>query len=122
MKTYGKRIKLFRLGVASLCLVLLTAGCSKSYPGMEYDELDEIMIGSQETFDALPILLAFNEYELDFTTRAIGPIDPAFTDPKYMSENSRFYLYAFREPNHVLADQADYSRTYATDMNNCPLS
>lgn len=119
MKTYGKRIKLFGLGVASLCLALLAAGCSKSYPGMEYDDLDEIMIGSQETFDALPILLAFNEYELDFTTRAIGPIDPIFTDPKYMSENSRFYLYAFRAPNHVLADQADYSRTYASDKNSC---
>lgn len=116
MKTYGKRIKLFGLGVASLCLALLAAGCSKSYPGVEYDEPDDMMLSSQERFDSIPILLTFNAPELSFVTRGVGPIDRDF--PDWAKSKTRFYIFAFQAPNHAFTDGNSISYKETMSSNN----
>ena len=77
MKHRSNSIALVWMALLAIGLII-AAGCSKSYPGVEYDEDDGSMIGSQETFDSVPILLTFNAPELNFTTRGLGPIDQGY--------------------------------------------
>ena len=118
MKHRSNSIALVWMALLAIGLTI-AAGCSKSYPGVEYDEDDGSMIGSQETFDSVPILLTFNAPELNFTTRGLGPIDQGY--PRWAKEQVRFYVFAFQAPNFAQpnASRIDYRVTYAQDPNMC---
>ena len=118
MKHYRKNRALVWAALLAIGLTALV-GCSKSYPGVHYDEMDGSMIGSQETFDSVPILLTFNAPELNFATRGLGPIDQSY--PRWAKEQVRFYVFAFQAPNFAApnASRIDYRVTHAQDANMC---
>lgn len=118
MKRHYGNIALVWMAALAIGLTALV-GCSKSYPGVHYDEMDGSMIGSQETFDSIPILLTFNAPELTFTTRGLGPIDQNY--PRWAKEKVTFYVFAFQAPNFAApnASRIDYRVTHAQDANMC---
>ena len=118
MKHRSSSIALVWMALMAIGLTI-AAGCSKSYPGVHYDEVDGSMIGSQETFDSVPILLTFTAPELNFTTRGLGPIDQSY--PRWAKEQVRFYVFAFQAPNFAQpnASRIDYRVTHAQDQNMC---
>lgn len=106
---------------AALLAAGLTAlvGCSKSYPGVKYDEHYGEMIGSQETFDSIPILLTFSTPQLNFVSRALGPVDDALSSAEWLSEHAKFYCFAYQAENHAWQGQTDFSQTSIDDPHHC---
>lgn len=118
MKRHFGNIALVWMAALAIGFTALV-GCSKSYPGVHYDEMDGSMIGSQETFDSIPILLTFNAPDLTFATRGLGPIDQNY--PRWAKEKVTFYVFAFQAPNFAApnASRIDYRVTHAQDANMC---
>lgn len=118
MKHYRKNRALVWAALLTIGFTTIV-GCSKSYPGVHYDEMDGSMIGSQEVFDSVPILLTFNAPELTFATRGLGPIDQ--NNPRWIKDQVTFYVYAFQAPNYAApnASRIDYRVTHAQDGNMC---
>lgn len=101
------------MGWACACLVL-TTGCNESYPGIQYEESDEVT-GNVESSDSLPIMLTVNAPQLSFATRGTGAIDEE--NSIWKTEQTRFYVYAFLANNNFYDGPTDYTR-HATNPQN----
>ena len=101
------------VGAACAFLVLAT-GCKESYPGIQYEESDEVT-GNVESSDSLPIMLTVNAPQLSFATRGTGAIDEE--NSEWKTRQTRFYVYAFLGNNEFYNGPVDYTQ-HATNPQN----
>ncbi len=83
---------------ALLTVLVITVSCSQAYPGLSYDNGDEIT--NTETYDKTPIMVFVNEQNFFSISSTRSSGTGAFMEynegDKRKYNNSIFYIYAFR--------------------------
>lgn len=101
-----KFIGMLWMGV-TCCSLLPLSSCDESYPGIVYDDPDEVTSDFTSS-DSIPIMLTVRTPELSFMTRGTGAIDEG--NSEWKKKNTTFYVYGFQAPNSKYSGNIDFKQ------------